>query len=355
MKKMKNLKLKTFLFITLLGAFTLFQSCGSDDGDDVVVVQVNRTVLQTAIDANKAIIANTTEGAAVGQYLDGSQLAFNNAITSAESAFANADYTQSQIDAALVNLANALDVYEAAIVLEIAPEDLVGHWKFDDASGDTVADASGNDFTGTFGAEVLLDATAANPVWTSDRFGTANKAIAFEKGSKITVPYNTAINPAQMTISAWVKVSVSSGNNRFIGLHSWNGYKFQTQDADKAFFTAHTTEGIYDKDTDPALVVGDWYHLAVSVGDGNTTFYINGVQTQQWTDTPGTILPVADHDLVFGVGSSKYAATVDNYDNDSIIPAAWGGFFNGDLDEVRIYKTILTASQVQSIYNAEKP
>ena len=33
----------------------------------------------------------------------------------------------------------------------------------------------------------------------------------------------------------------------------------------------------------------------------------------------------------------------------------WGGFYIGTMDEVRMYKSVLTASQVTSIYEVEKP
>ena len=72
------------------------------------------------------------------------------------------------------------------------------------------------------------------------------------------------------------------------------------------------------------------------------------------------MVTVTGHDLTFGVGSSKYAATTDNYDNVGhpdyhVIPLEWGGYFRGMLDEVRMYNTVLTATQVASIYNIEKP
>ena len=123
-----------------------------------------------------------------------------------------------------MSLNSAITIYNAAVIAEIAPENLVGHWKFDDGSGTTVADASGNNFTGTFGAETMLDASAENPVWTADRFGTANKALLFDKGAKVTVPYSGAINPGEISISVWIRID-EQRNNRFMGLHSWHGYK----------------------------------------------------------------------------------------------------------------------------------
>ncbi|WP_282160914.1 LamG-like jellyroll fold domain-containing protein [Ulvibacterium marinum] len=354
---MKKSKFKILLFVVLIGGCGLLQNCSSDDGGTTTPppVVVNTAALDAAITSAANSIANTTEGTAVGNYTVGSQDILQTAIGNAQTIVDNASSTQAQVDAALVSLNSAIDSYNAAVIEEIDPDNLVGHWKFDDGSGTTVADDSGNDFTGTFGAETMLDAAAANPVWTADRFGTADKALLFDKGSKVTVPYNAAINPPMMSISVWIRVDENRESNRFIGLHEWVGYKFQTQSADKAFFTSHTTEGTFDKDTDPPLVLGTWYHLVVTVGDGNTTFFINGAQTQQWTDTPGTMFPDSTHDLTFGVGSSQYAAVDTDFDIDGIVPAAWGGYFHGAIDEIRIYKTILSPTQVTSIFNAEKP
>ena len=355
MKNMKKLKFIMLLCVVLSGSIALLQSCSSDDDSGGSPPTADKAMLKTTITTAIALKSDTEEGTAVGNYTEGSQATLQAAIDLAQGIFDNPASTQAQVNAAVVSLDTAIADYNAAVVEEIDPANLVGHWKFDEGSGTTTADDSGNNFTGTFGAETMLDDAAEHPVWTTDRYGIANKALLFDKGSKVTVPYNAAINPPMMSISVWIRIDETRDNNRFIGLHEWEGYKFQTQTIDKAFFTSHTTEGTYDKDTDPPLEVGQWYHLAVSAGDGNTTFYINGAQVEQWDDTPGTMFPDSSHDLTFGVGSSQYAATTDNYDTDGIIPAEWGGYFHGAVDEIRIYKTILSATQVTSIYNAEKP
>ncbi len=192
------------------------------------------------------------------------------------------------------------------------------------------------------------------PTWTTDRYGNDGGALAFDLGAFVKIPYNTALNPETMSISVWVNTTEIAGNNRFMGLHSWVGYKFQLQDANKSFFTIATAEAIYDKDTDPPLEIETWYNLAVTFGGGYMKFYINGTETKVWDDTPGTALANTGNDLVFGRGSDVYAADDSNYDNDKIIPLSWGGYFRGALDEIRIYNSVLTAAQVQSIYDLEK-
>ena len=63
------------------------------------------------------------------------------------------------------------------------------------------------------------------------------------------------------------------------------------------------------------------------------------------------------HNLVIGQDfpPDQYAATDANFETDQKIPLAWGGYFHGALDEVRMYKTVLSDTQIQSIYDREKP
>ncbi|PCH54145.1 MAG: hypothetical protein COC22_00815 [Flavobacteriaceae bacterium] len=351
MRLTKFLKSKVVVLSILMGGMLLVQSCGSSDNGPAAVV-INKTALETIIGNATTTASLAVEGTAEGQYVYGSVADLQAAITLAQGVLNSVSSTQIAIDNTVIALNAALQAFDGQAIVPVDPANLVGQWTFDGGTGSTVSDYSGNNFTGTFGS--VAGFGGGTPTWTTDRYGNANKAIAFDLGAKITVPFNTALNPSMMSISVWVRADEVLESNRFLGLHSWNSYKFQLQSANKAFFTAHTTEGITDKDTDPALDLDTWYHLTVTIGDGNMVFYINGVQTQTW-EVLGTMATTeAGNDLVFGVGSSQYADTTDNYDADKIIPLAWGGYFHGAMDEVRIYKSVLTASQVQSIYNTEK-
>lgn len=348
---MKNLKtnyakLLAVLFLVISIAFV--PACSDDDDDD----PVDKTALLTKIDVAENIIATTEEGTANGQYAFGSQATLQDVIDIAQVVYDNPIATQVEVDATIVALTAAITVYEGMEVSPIAPDALIGHWAFDEGTGTTAKDYSDNGFDGTFGTETGFGSGV--PTWTTDRYGNEGKAISFNEGAKITVPYTAAINPAQLTIALWVNAAEILENNRFLGLHSWNGYKFQLQSINKPFFTASAVDGTYDKDSDPALDIETWYHLAVTFGGGEMIFYVNGVETITHEGLTGDLKAVTDHDLVFGVGSSKYAATTDNYDTDKIIPLAWGGYFHGSLDEIRMYNTVLSAAQIESIYNLEK-
>lgn len=349
---MKKFKFFTFMMVALIsGSLLMFTACGDDDDDPDTV---DKTELAAKIQEAEDLLANTSEGTAEGQYIPGSQAVLQDVVDLAKTVYENADATQVQVDNSVIALEQAMEAYEAQKVVPIAPEALVGHWTFDESEGTVLTDYSGNEFHGTLmsGADTW---GGGLPVWSTDRYGNEGQALMFNEGAYVSIPNNPALSPANISISLWLNAAETLENNRFIGLHSWNGYKFQLQAADKAFFTLATTDGIYDRDTDPPLVLNEWYHVTVTFTDGEMAFYIDGTQTQVWDNTPGTAVNVSGNDLVFGRDSDEYAADDSNYDNDLIIPLAWGGYFHGMMDEVRIYNVALSASQVQSIYEQEKP
>lgn len=348
---MKNVKLfSKFMIIAATIVAVSIAGCKKDDDED----PVNKAALQTKIEQAETILNAAVEGTAQGQYLYGSKAEFLAKIDLAKAVNTNADATQVQVDNAIIALDQAITEFDAKKVTPIAPENLVGHWTFDEGTGTTLNDFSGNAYNGTLmsGANTW---GGGLPVWTTDRYGNVGKALMFNQGAYVSIPQNLAFSPQNISISLWVNAAEILENNRFIGLHSWNGYKFQLQSINKSFFTLATTEGIYDRDTDPPLEVNEWYHLAVTFGGGNMTFYVDGTQTQVWDNTPGTAVSVSGNDLVFGRDTDVYAPDASNYDNDLIIPLDWGGYFHGKMDEVRIYKTVLSPAQIQAIYDLEKP
>lgn len=326
-----------------------FTGCKKEEDD-----KVDKTTLQLKIEQAETLLDGAVEGTAAGQYTYGSKAVFEGKINLAKAVYDDANATQTQVDDAIIALDLAIDEFEAAIIAPIALDHLVGHWTFDDGTGTTLTDFSGNAFHGTLksGADTW---GGGLPEWTTDRYGNQGKALSFNEGAYVLIPNNPALSPPNITISLWIKAFGTLENNRFMGLHSWNGYKFQLQSANKSFFTINTTEGIYDRDTDPPLVLNEWYHLAVTFGNGSTTFYIDGTKTMVWDNTPGTADPVTGFDLVFGRDADIYAPDATNYEVDLIIPLAWGGYFYGQMDEVRIYNTVLSESQILSIYDLEKP
>ncbi len=335
------------MLFSAIMAFSIFATSCSEDDDDVVVPAGDKTALNSLVTDCETLQSSAVEGTSIGFFEVGSKAVFQTSIDAAIAVPTSS--AQSVMDAAKVNLEASKVIFEGKQIQNVSTDGLVAQWLFDGDATDY--SGNGNDGITTAGHASF---GAGTPVLTTDRFGNENSAYFFNEGAFINVPYTLALNPTNISIALWVNATEIRENNRFMGLQSWNGFKFQLQSANKSFFTVSTSEAIYDKDTDPPLDINTWYHLTVTYESGSMVFYVDGVQTQEYSETIGDMVKVEGHDLAIGVGSSKYADNADNYDNDHIIPAEWGGYFHGSLDDIRYYNRVLTSSEVASIYALEK-
>jgi hypothetical protein len=294
---------------------------------------------------------NAVEGTAIGQYLAGSKAELQSAITLATDVRNTDCVTQAELDAANTNLLAAIATFESKEITDVSPENLVAHWLFNGNAND--ATANGNDGTPTAG-HVFWGAGAA-PSLTTDRFGNANYCYAFDKGSNIEVPYSTALNPQAVTISMWIKMEEQPNNDYIIALNRWNGWKLNLQDANFLFFTIKTTyngaDTYYDRDSNPAAITaGDWTYIAVTFTDGLMNFYVNGEQVKAWDNTPGS--PVAVDNINLSIGSDLPTGKYSTEEGDFYVN--WGGYFKGNIDDIRFYNIALTSTQITSVYTYEK-
>jgi len=369
-------KTKSVVFaIMVLFSGLLIGSCSEDE-----VKVVDKTELEASITEAKDLITNSAEGTAAGNFLRGSKAALQNAIDIAQVVYDLPEATEATVIGANGNLKAAINTFKGKVVSPIDAANLVGHWTFDEltsaAAGATVKDYSGNNRNGTTKAgNTYFNGGNAGiqPQLGTDRYGNAGKALVLNKGANVEIPYNSAFSTEERTISVWVKLA-EKRNNRFIGLHSWLGYKFEVQDGNRPFLTIHASSNtfnsytginseIYDRDAATEIGLNAWYHLVATYKAGSMKFYINGVMVKSWENTPNPALTQQISSTLFNLvlgcdfPTDKYAANAADHDNlpSKPIPAEWGGYLNGSLDEVRLYKKALTDAQVVSIYDLEKP
>ena len=196
---------------------------------------------------------------------------------------------------------------------------LVAAYGFDEGTGPTTADLSGNGNTGAI----------ANATWTaSGKFGSA---LVFNgSNALVTIADAPELNlTTAMTLMAWVKPS--SVSTLFTDV-IWKDYFAYFLEATSntgapgvgAFIngTAHVWVP-----TPSALTVGAWAHLAATYDGANVRLYVNGVQ----------------------VGISAQTGTIGT----TTTPLWIGGsqYFSGVIDEVRIYNVALTQAQIQADMN----
>jgi len=198
---------------------------------------------------------------------------------------------------------------------------LVAYWALDENSGNTATDSAGSN-TGT-----LLN----GPTWTTGQY---NSALSFD-GTDDYVDLGTGnFNLTDsLTVSAWVNVSsANSGYATIIGRGQYL-YPFwlQLDIENKIRFGIRTTSANY-LTTDTRLNTGQWYHLAATYQNGERIIYINGQPSKSDTLT-GALYQKSGEKTLLGNTPNSTA------------------YFNGTIDDVRIYNRALSAQEISDLYN----
>lgn len=352
----KNFNVWSLAVLFLLSIGIIFTGCKEDD-DTPPCPTVDYTAIDAAISSAQALHDGATEGTSPGEYLPGSKATLQNAIDLATDVRNINCVTQAQLDAAVVALDAAVVAFNAQLITGVEPSALVAHWLF---NGDGM-DASGNGHDAT--------ASAGHPEWgagmpelAEDRFGNAGYCYKIVDGGNFVVENGPAFRPADLTISVWMKLYETWAHSYFFSNDIWHTYKFQVQDANKPFFTAHLTkddgsgeEAYVDKDSNAGILeLEQWYQVVLTYTSGKMIFYIDGEKVQEWDDFPtGTLIePHAGINICIGQALPTDAYT--DIEGDPHQYKEWLGYFKGYLDDMRFYNVILTDAQVKANYDYEK-
>ena len=98
----------------------------------------------------------------------------------------------------------------------------------------------------------------------------------------------------------------------------------------------------------------NYYHIAGTFKNTSTTLeanlYVNGELAKDWADTPG--IPIAVDNIPLSIGSDLPTG-IYSTDDTSPFFVEWGGYFKGNIDDIRFYNEALTNAQIISLYNYE--
>ncbi len=201
--------------------------------------------------------------------------------------------------------------------------DLVGAWSFDEGSGSSVGDASGQGNVGS----------VSGATWTtSGKFGGA---LVFNGSSaRVNVPNSASLQLVSgMTLEAWVyPASVSSGWRDVVYKGDDNYYLEGTSLTGGRPAGGGTFGGSNANAYGSGALPGDtWSHLALTYDGATLRLYVNGAQVGSQASTGA--IATSTNQLQIG--------------GDSI----WGQYFSGRIDEVRVYNTALSAAAIQTDMN----
>ena len=218
----------------------------------------------------------------------------------------------------------------------LAEEGLVNHWKFDGNYKDSV---------GKNHAWAVHTDVKGPPAWESGRIGQA-----VTLGDPVLIPYPKISGPGlktnaecpntdTFTVSWWWRPDVLGGGgpgrngarwSGRMGSHHddvrWNGWLFHSSETGAAYCGVTTSKRLTPRDIPAGTVVkGVWQMLTFVFDKGTGRFFKNGALVAAKAGMP--------------------------------VPRRWRGFhmthwFNGGLDDVRLYDCALSDADVAKLYNS---
>ena len=215
------------------------------------------------------------------------------------------------------------------IQAQVPTNGLVAYYPF---SGNA-NDSSGNGNNGTVN----------NATLTTDRFGNANSAYRYDGAtSYINIPNSNSLKfNGQLTISVWVNaVSLPSPLSYILSKGgdggTPNSWCFPVESNGLVELSVYDNTGNKNNQcnsTANAVVVNNWVNIT-STFDGSTTkIFINGVMNNSVLSNYTTFSN--NYDLKFG---RRYISGLPY-------------FFNGKIDDARIYSRALDSTEIQSLYH----
>jgi hypothetical protein len=202
---------------------------------------------------------------------------------------------------------------------------LIAWWKLDDGSGITAADSSGNNRNGTL---------AGDTNWVD---GIVGGALAFDgDGDYVDMGKNPGFDITnQITVSAWIKVSVFDKDWQTIVAKGDRSWRLQRNVGDNTL--QFSCSGLVVPGTDWGTIFGKtnvndghWHHVAGVYDQEKIYLYIDG-SLDASAEAPGTIR-VNEEPVYIGENSQ--------------MP---NRFWNGMIDDVRIYNYALSTEEISEI------
>ncbi|MHC4157646.1 MAG: LamG-like jellyroll fold domain-containing protein [Planctomycetota bacterium] len=203
-----------------------------------------------------------------------------------------------------------------------ADPNLVSWWKFDEVSGRKAYDSAGDN-----------DGDVSGATWTT---GQIDGALSFSGiGDGVLIQDSPELSPPKITIAVWIYPNDISRNFQIVSKFSPGNpeYLFDNRANNDALRLASTFGGTWDElySNDAVLTAGTWQHVAVTWDGSTGVFYVNDINAGQDTssgDLPDLASPVT-------IGYKHYGSR---------------RYFNGLIDDVRIYNRALSAGEIRQLY-----
>jgi hypothetical protein len=258
-------------------------------------------------------------------------------------AYNNSNYVKGQIDQVrLYNYART----PAQIAYDYNRGGPVAQYRMDECQGNTIFDATGNGNNGTLiigatGSQTSIGTcTAAGTAWgngASGKFGSSVNFDGTDDGVSLSANGDQFYDK---TISAWIYTSVNNAYQEIYSRYRWvDGFNYDAEEfrltntGKLQYAIANNLANSYITSVSN-VPINKWVHVSVTRDGNNAKLYI---------------------DNILDISSASFSTRRDvTWLNRSIgvsYPSAPSYWFNGRIDDVRIYNYALTPAQIANVIN----
>ncbi|MBS4060515.1 MAG: LruC domain-containing protein [Bacteroidetes bacterium] len=199
-------------------------------------------------------------------------------------------------------------------------ENLISYWSLNENQGLIAYDQTGSN-----------NGTISNASWVP---GISGSCLSFNgTNSHVNIPNHPSLNPVtSISMMAWVKTTtnlttkiVQKGDwdGHGLGQGKWDGWNAHIRTADNMSHSLHWLGGL--------PVINEWYHLAMTYDGSMFKFYVNG----QLRNSKALTGELKVNGRNASIGSDNAAQK----------------FFTGEIDEVKIFGSALSQTEIQSNYS----
>ena len=209
---------------------------------------------------------------------------------------------------------------------------LVGEWPLDEGAGHVARDRSPSGGDARLGIANGVD--GADPAWVP---GVAGWGLRFDGGDALVLSDSTVLEPANVTIEAWVRREGTPGAYAYVVSKGSLGCNFSSYGLytgpgrGLAFYVSDGSGYVVSPAALPAEVWdGAWHHVAGTFDGLSVRLYLDGAQVGNGSPNPRPI----------HYGLESRAPYIGTYSGGCQLG------FTGDIDDVRVWNSALTGEEL---------